>query len=842
MINSPRYRFFLIGILALLFGACNSTKLVPEGKYLLNKTKLHIDDKKIDEDELDAIIKQHPNRRILWTLRFHLGVYNYASRKLGKKETKFRNWLKNTIGEEPVIYDRQFTKKSTHQLNLFLKNKGYFNSTVKDSAFFEKKKAKVHYYIKGGEPYRIRKITFSIADTALIKPIRIASRRTLMKPGNNYDVNVITKERQRMAEAMKNQGYYDFSKEYIYFEVDSALNRHKLDLKLVIKNPLMKAVDSLGNDTLIGGTHQLYFIRNIYVNTWYKPSAPDEPLDTLVVDGYYFLYRSSIQIKPEVLIKNIFIKEGNLYSLRNEKYTYSRLAALKLFKFISIRHHFADDGSSDSYRNHNQLDCYINLTPSPRQSFAIETEGTNRSGNLGVSGSMVYKNKNTFKGAEVLEVKFGGGLEAQKIQSTSEDKLLGEGPDNLSKATPFNTLELGPEVSLYIPKLWLPRKLSKLPRHRSPKTTFTGRYSFQQRPDYTRDIATISYGYSWKGSKYHSHIFTPVDVSLVKIDIRDTVFQNYLEASNNTFLKNSYESQVIVSSRYSFIFSNQDLNKSRNFLYLRANIEGAGNFLRMTNNLFGTSQQADGSYHFFKVQYAQYLKSDVDLRIYNVLNKRTNVVYRLYAGTGVPMTNLNSMPFVKSFFGGGANGLRAWEARTLGPGSFLNDTLPVAIDQIGDVKFEANIEYRFDIMKILEGAFFADIGNIWMLKEDPRRPGGDFKFNRFYKELAVGAGLGARFDFSFFIIRLDAALPIRDPKLPRGERWLLQPKDSYDEIMRLQNELEKAGLYTEFYNAPGVSEKSLKWKEIWLKQKTIDQQSYRYSPRVVFNFGIGYPF
>lgn len=744
---------------------------------------------------------------------------------MGKKETKFRRKLKEIVGEPPVIYDPILTGNSTKQLNLFLKNKGYFNSTVSDSTSFKKKKAKVHYYIESGKPYKIRKITFSINDTGLIKPIRVCSKRTLMKPGHNYDANMIAKERERMSTAMKNLGYYSFSKEFIYFQVDSALNKYKVDLKLIIKNPIEKKALGDGRDTLLETKHQLYFIRNIYINTNYDPK--EIPADTLLIDGYYFLNASRLQFRPEVLLKNIFVKNGDIYRLRNQKYTNTRLAGLKTFKFISIRHTQAETGSPKQ-----MLDCHINLTPTPKQSFAIETEGTNRSGNLGITGNLVYKNKNTFKSAEVLEIKLSAGLEAQKIQAESTD-------NELVKNIPFNTFEIKPEVKLFIPKLWFPRKLGKLPKHYNPKTYFSGSYSYQKRPDYDRNIASLAYGYSWKGAKNTSNIFYPFDINLLKIN-KTPEFDSTLQASNNTFYINSYTNTMIVSSRYSIIFSNQNINKPRNFVYFKGNIEGAGNLLQLTNNIFNSSKDADGYYHLFNtkdentgnkdpgsgVQYAQYVKTETDLRIYNIINKNSNIVYRLYVGVGIPFTNLPVLPFVKSFFGGGANSMRAWEARTLGPGA-LTDTLGFSIDQIGDIKFEGNIEYRFDLLKMLEGAAFVDIGNIWLLNTDAYRPGGVFGKN-FYKEIAVGIGLGVRFDFSFFIIRFDAALPVKDPKLPVSERWLFQPKDKYNSA---RQEIITQDLIDEGYieNSDDFNNK-------------LKEQYAPYKPKMVFNIGIGYPF
>jgi hypothetical protein len=445
------------------------------------------------------------------------------------------------------------------------------------------------------------------------------------------------------------------------------------------------------------------------------------------------------------------------------------LSALKTFRTIGIR--FTEVPNT----NPKLLDCNINLVPLPRQAFSIEWEGTHRYGNLGSSVSLVYQNKNAFKGAEILEMKFKTGGELQRLLSDSiQNEQIFEGSPLFEKFIPFNTAELGGEANVYIPRFWLPFNAGDLPKFLSPKTNMSFNYHFQKRPDFIRQVTNIYYGYSWKSSAYHSHSLIPADVSTVRIE-KTKSFEELLNKFNNPFLNNSFRNYMILSSRYSYSFSNQELNKQKNFRFIKVNSEWAGNTMRLINNLMESPKDESGTYEIAKIRYAQYVKSDVDLRFYNVINKRSNIVYRLFAGLGLALENSPALPFDKSFFSGGSNGIRAWTARSLGPGSYY-DPFKKTFDKIGDIQLEGNAEYRFDIIKMLKGALFVDAGNIWLIKNDPQRPGSKFDINDFYSEIAMGGGFGARLDFSFFIIRLDMGFQLKDPSLPKGERWVFEPK------------------------------------------------------------------
>lgn len=810
--------FSLVALAAFLLSGCKATRQVAEGEHLLVKNTIVLNQQDADRtdkialDELEDIIKQKPNRGLV--IPFYLYLHNFGSR--GRDSSKIRKWFRK-IGNPPVIVDHQLTEKTDYQLQLYLQKKGYYlaevtDSTVYDSTLFgkPKKKAEVIYHVRPREPYRVKKITFSIDDSDLLEPIKKANDNTLLKPGMNADEYVFTKERKRMAEAMKNQGFYTFSEEFVYFQLDSTVGDKRVNIKQVIRNPKMTVMSSQGLDSIVETQHEKYTINQVFISAD-KGTAEDltTESDTLSIDDYNLIYKGKPDYRPDILLKNIFINPGDLYSLRNTEYTYKRLAGLRTFKFINIRF-------EQNYDANNSLDGFIDLTAAPKRSFVVETEGTHRSGNLGVAATVITRNKNTFRGAEVLEFRLKGGLEAQTLSDEERENLEASGAD--TRAALFNTLEYGAEASLFIPELLRPKTKKFDPDYTEPKTNLHFAYNHQQRPFYDREIFNTALKYSWKTGDYHSFIFHPIDVSFIEIE-RDPVFDALLADINNTLLTNSYSDNLIPATRLSYIFSNQPLESERNFTFFRINFESAGNLLHALSEPLQLNQAPEGYYRALGVRYAQYVKTDVDLRVYQIMNEHSKMVYRGFAGIGIALENLEVMPFEKSFFAGGSNDQRAWTARALGPGSVSDSISFKAIDQIGDIVLGGNVEYRFDVFKYLEGAAFIDAGNIWLRQKDEKRPGGEFDLRRFYKEIAVGAGIGARLNLGFFTIRLDMGVPMHDPALPEGERWIWQPKAKYNNY------------YAEF----------LQKEDAKAYQNFIDQGGYRrFQPK--FNLGIDYPF
>ena len=731
----------VITVSALLF-ACAPAKNVPEGEYLLNRVKVKVDKKEVDTDELYALVRQKPNKRILGVFRFHLWVYN----RYKKSE---ENKVKSTIGEPPVIYDSSLTHRTSEQLLKSMHNRGYYDATVDVRLKLKRKRAKVIYNINAGEAYHIREVKYRIKDDFLNSYLRSDSSNSLLKRGKRFDVELMEKERSRITKLLKNYGYYYFSRDYIYFQADTTVGNKKVDLYIGIENMLEEIPGQ--EDSLREVEHQKYKIRNIYVNVEYQQNNPGtESADTTEYNGIYFTQSGPFTFTPKALERAIFINKGEYYLLKDQEQTYRRLSALRNFKYINIV--FEEVHNADR----NLLDCYIRLVPVIDKSFTVETNLTHSGGNNGIEGTVGFQHLNTFHGAEVLNARIKGGLEVQQLSIEGNN-------DQVIKEFPFNTIEVGPEVSIDFPTFLLPFSEGKFSKNSNPRTSISAAYNFQQRPDYTRNLTNLSLSYSWHETKTKQHIIKPVDISFIKLN-KSAEFQERLEATNNSLLINSYNDHFIMAAKYSYILNTQNLAKPQDFVFFRGNLEVAGNLLNAVNNLADRPRTGpEDSYEVFSVRYAQYVRADAELKYYFIY-KRSSLVLRTLSGYGHPYGNLKVLPFEKSFYAGGSNDIRAWRVRDLGPGS-VPKTLTETdnIDQIGDLKWEGNVEYRFDISTLLEGAFFTDFGNIWLAEKDEKRPNAEINASRLWQDIAIGTGVGLRLDFKFFLIRFDLAARLKDP-------------------------------------------------------------------------------
>ena len=776
-------------ILALIFTglflvSCNPYKQLAEGQYLLKKVEVDYNlpsgkresdfYKKVSADDVSDIIKQKPNNKLLGLFKFHLRVYTFGS----KKDNKFRQWLVR-IGEPPVIIDTNLMSKSSDQMLLFLKKKGYFEATGSNSVDYKiktnwngkkikKRNAFVYFNLTPKKPWEVKKIGYSFDDDSLRPAIKNYSKELSIKRGANYDEYKLAKERERMDRFMKNHGYYEFSRQYVEYKVDTHLNNHQVNYQINLKNPYKKTKTASGLDTLISKKHRKFYIKQVVISMGDKTNSIATD-DTLKFKGYEFVNYMGSVIRPKVIARSIFIKKGDLYKLDKIEYTYSRLTALGVFNNINI-----DVSPDPNNPTGNDLIAIITLNMSPKYNISFETEGTNRGGNLGVNSRVNFTNKNTFKGAEALSIGLFGGLEAQQ---TNND-LFEDQTEQINEALPFNTLEYGADVTLKVPDLLVPKRKISVPKYLSPSTEIGIAYNYQYRGSYDRDVLNLAYRYKWFLGRKHAFVLSPIDISFVRLE-KDSAFENRLKATGNSLLINSYQDHLIAATKLQYTFTNQESDE-RNYVFFRSKIESAGNLLHEIDKIIGSPRDLDeGYYTKLGIRYAQYIKLDGDLRYHSILTKNTQLVYRIYGGIGLPLTNLNVLPFEKSFFGGGANTNRAWVARTLGPGGLPAIDSLNTIDRIGEISLEANLEYRFDIVDGLKGAFFTDIGNVWLREKDPLRPNAEFNLSRFYKELAVGIGAGLRIDLDFFIIRGDFGFKARDPSLAESERWFWEAKDVY---------------------------------------------------------------
>lgn len=739
------------------------TRHIPEGQHLLNRNRIQIDKSDIKASELKSYLRQQPNRRIFGFYRFHLNIYQFADRG---RETRIRNWMKNTIGEPPVLFNQTLADQTLRQFELYMQNKGYFNAEVEQIVDFRRKKANVTYQIAARQPYRIRNIQYSIADKHLAGFVYPDTINSLIYTGQRYDTDVLHKERQRITRHLRENGFFNFSRDYIFFQVDSALSSNQLDIEMIINNPGPAA--SFDSDRPQFTPHRRYKINNVYVfpeysrllpnqfftdTTYFKigNNSENEPL-------YIFLHNGTMRIRPKAIANNILIEEGSFYNIRNVELTHSFLAGLRNFRFVNVQFSEAHKQKEATNDTIGYLNARVELTRSPSNAFTIEMEGLNTAGNLGIASNLLFQNRNVFRGAEMFNLRFKGALE---VSGESDD-------DEVIQRLPFNTLELGTELSVDIPKLLLPFNIERLSRTARPKTTILTGINYRQRPDYTRYILNVSYGFNWRHGTRRHHQLTPIEVSSIKI-FNDSILQSRIPDAN-PLIMSRYRDHLIGGAAYNFTYSTQQIDRTKNFIYFRGNIETSGNLMYIAADMLNTSKDESNSYTFFDIPFAQYLKADADFRYYNVLDENNSIVFRIMGGIGLPYGNTSVMPFIKSYYAGGANSIRAWSIYNLGPGGYP-EADALRFDKYGDIKLEANIEYRFPLYQYWKGALFIDAGNVWFLQENEQFPLGEFSLDRFYKEIALGTGVGLRVDFNFFIVRLDAAFPLRNPSLEPGQRW-----------------------------------------------------------------------
>jgi hypothetical protein len=748
-------RYFLqLLFIIFLISSCNPTKYVPKGETLLNDNHIIINKEGVNKSDLLPYIKQNPNKRIFGT-RFYLGIYNLSN--INKQKWPHK-WLRD-IGEEPVIFDPFATAKSKDQIKSYVASKGYFDGHVMETIETANRKTEVFYNVDLLPAYTIRNLHYEIADSTLRKLCYFDSVNCIIERGKSYDVDILQTERLRFERLVKDRGYYGFSGDDIYFKIDSTIGKRQVDIYYYVKN--FSKVDEYNRIRTV--PHSIYRVKNIYIYPDFVPKDAMEggeaylnSLDTTSYGGYYFI---TSKVKPEVkydlIIQSLYLKPGSLFNVTNTEQSQTHLLTLKVYRLVNIYYNeIRETGSQQG--SELMLDCNIQLTLLTQQSYKVELEGTNSAGNLGGALNLIYQHKNLFHGAELFSMKLKGAYEAYKQDSI---KLQ-------------STQEFGFETSLRLPKFLLPflKKESFIKKY-NPATTILAAYNYQAMPYYTRTMATASFGYNWKAGNYQEHIVNPLQLNIVKLppESIDSAFAARIESSS--YLAYSYKDVLILGGNYSFIFNNQKIQKARDYWFLRINTEASGNMLAMASKLSG-AKKIEGSYNFLGQPFAQYVRTDFDL-IYNlILNDASSIVYRGFVGVGIPYGNSKAIPFEKQYFGGGANGIRAWQVRSLGPGSnrpkdtkFLNQT--------ADIKIEANAEYRFKLFWILEGAVFLDAGNIWTYNKDLERPGSQFSFNSFYKDIAVGSGVGFRFDFKFVIGRVDMGIKLRDPLLPDGSKWIV---------------------------------------------------------------------
>ncbi len=737
----------------LLVSSCSTTKYVPEGNYLLNKVDIEVEDNVVNTNELTSYLRQRPNFKAFGLFRIHLGVYNLSGRDSSKK---INRKLKE-IGEAPVLYDPFLTFQSEKELQKYMKTKGYMHAEVSSSYKKVKdKKIDVTYKIVPNQPYRIREIENNFTTDPVIDSLlntRNGYLNTKLKKGGLFDIDMMDEERERISTFLRRRGYYHFNKEYICFTADSSLGTHEVDLKMILK----PYTEITPDGTEVEKKHQRYKIRHINITT-YNGSTTNSvnvgKLDTLLYNEHITIYSNGKPlIQPHLLEEYLRILPNSMYSDFMVERTYSRFNSLNILKTSNIKFH-------DLHNGQNELDCDITLYSAKPQSLSAELVGTNSSGDLGYEGNIGYAHKNVFRGSETFSIKAKYAQEAYSGASFSEI---------FSKYV----LDFGGEVSLDIPRFIFPFLKSSFKRRIDASTQFKINYNYQIRPNtYKRTSISTGMKYMWNYRRYYRYTIDLIDLNYINITT-DSSFNATYSGNRYSVLRESYSDHFIMSTGFSITFNNQ-LSASRpNKTYYKASVETAGNILYGINQLAKSDKNSDGQFEVGSIPYSQYVKGELDYAYNQKLDERNHLVYHIGLGIAFPYGNASVIPFEKRFFGGGANGIRGWSVRSLGPGAYTSSAYDENgkeikndqdfVKQTGDIKLLMNIEYRTKLFWKLEAAAFIDAGNIWTIKDYEAQPLGQFRFNSFYRQIALAYGLGLRFDFSYFLIRFDLGAKAYDP-------------------------------------------------------------------------------
>lgn len=748
----PKYwhhNLILTLVASCILAGCSSTKHVPDGKYLLDNVNIEIiDTKDLSQADLYNYLRQTPNHKVLGFAKLQLSTYNLS----GKDSTKWYNRWFRKLGQPPVIYDRELTEASAAQLRRALVNRGYMDAAVgyDTLAVLPKKKMTVNYRVTAGQPHRIASIQYNSPDPA-IDSIIAADRRgqNIIRPGDNFDRNKLDELRGDITDRLRNNGYYSFTKDNISFTADTTAGSKQLDLTLDIRPPR----DTTPADTPDSTRYQRYYIRNVTFATSFNQRSADaiNGNDTVRYKDITVIYGKDHYLTPKALEECCYLVPGQLYRTANVNSTYEALGRLGILKYINIELRPAGSIGDDRL-----LDAYILLDRTKKQGVSVELEGTNSEGDLGFGVGLTYQHRNLAKGSELLTAKL----------RTSYESLSG----NVEGLLHNRYTEYAAEVGITFPKFKAPFLSRSFKRKVKASTEFALSFNYQERPEYTRIIAGGAWKYKWTNRQNTiRRTFDFIDVNYVYLPHSTLNFIDEI-APSNPLLRYSYEDHFIMRMGYTYYRTNRrpasiiGTNRFQRTVYtLRASIETAGNLLYAMSSL-SHQKRTDGAYMIFGIQYAQYAKSDFDATWTRHIDTRNSFSFHCGFGLGVPYGNSSMIPFEKRFYAGGANGVRGWGVRALGPGDYdARNTASGFINQCGDIRLDLSVEYRAKLFWVFEGALFVDAGNIWTIHNYENQPGGMFKFNKFYRQIAAAYGAGLRMDFTYFLLRFDLGMKAHNP-------------------------------------------------------------------------------
>jgi len=709
MCRKPILLLLFFVCMMLLVASCSTTRYVPDNELLLNSVKVRTDGdyEPSRASSLVSYVRQRPNARWFSLFKLPLATYSLS----GTDTTRWLNRTLRSLGEAPVIFDSLKASQSCADLQLQLQNEGFLHANVRYDLRQHGRKADVTYWLQPGEPYFVSRITRHIGDAQIAGLLCSDSARSLLREGMRFDVSRLDDERKRITALLADSGYYRFHKEYIFFRADTLRGTRLIDLHLHL--------DSYRENNLADTLHTRYYIRNITYSS-------GNPAD------------SRLHLRRHVLDECTHLKSGAPYSATALKNTFNHFGRLQAVKYTNILLHPV--GSQPL------LDCDIMLQTNKPSTLSFQPEGTNTAGDLGAAASLTYQNRNLFRGSEVLSLELRGAYEAIRgLEGYSNQDFT----------------EYSLESRLQFPRLiapWLSRELRQR-LHAVSEVSLL--YDLQDRPEFHRRVLSAVWRYRWNlPDRHERYQLDLLDLNYVFMPwISPTFRREYLdnETSRNAILRYNYEDLFITKLGFGFSFT-------KGMLALKAGFETSGNVLYAGSKLLGASRDQQGHYRLFNIAFAQYAKGDFDITRTFPIDQNNRVVLHMGLGIAFPYGNSSVLPFEKRYFSGGANSVRGWSVRSLGPGKYKErDGRINFINQTGDMKLDLNAEYRTHLFWKLDGAAFIDAGNIWTLRDYDIQPGGQFSLRDFPSQLAVGYGLGMRFNLGYFILRFDLGMKAVNP-------------------------------------------------------------------------------
>lgn len=697
----------ICAVIIFICTSCSTTKFVPDGKYLLTDVKIETDNKNVNTSQMEQYINQKANTKWFSLFAVPLGTYNLS----GRDSTKWINRILKRLGEEPVLFDTLKAEMSRKNLGTVMQNMGYLHADVSLKTIANDKKIKVIYTLHTGKPYFIGNIEYDIYDKNIAQILDMKNENNRgLKKGMIFSINNLENERKRITNILSDSGYYKFNKDYIIYEADSTRTNDSIDVNL-------KLMKFRANSKSPEKDHNRYYINKVNFTS---------------ADG------DKIKLRRSVLSDNLAIKEGAPFCEHDLQTTYNNFARLQAVKYTNIRFEELPDTSL--------LNCNIQLSTNKPNTISFQPEGTNTAGDLGAAASLTYENRNLFHGSEMLSIQLRAafeaitGLEGYQAEDYEEYNIEGR---------------------LMFPRFIAPFLSENFRRNSNAHSELTVSYNLQNRPEFHRRVFTAAWKYLWNAPKQNStYRFDLIDLNYVYMPwISEKFKEDYLDddSNRNAILRYNYEDLFIMKMGFGMTYNN-------GVHAIKANIETSGNLLSLLSGVSKFDKNSQGQYTLFNIAFAQYVKADFDYTRLFTFDWRNSLALHFGFGIAYPYGNSKILPFEKRYFSGGANSVRGWNVRELGPGEFKGtDGRIDFINQTGDMKLDFNLEYRTALFWKFNGAFFIDAGNIWTLRSYADQPGGQFKFDEFYKQIAVSYGLGIRLNLDYFILRLDMGVKAINP-------------------------------------------------------------------------------